>query len=385
MDRRIWCLTAGNFAAGTSVLLVNGLLDEIAGALHVSIEMAGQLTTVFAVTVAIAGPLLATLTAGLGRRQLLVMALLTNALGGLLGVVSQGYFMLCIARVIAALGTAMFIPHAATTASLLVDAALRGRAVTIVFSGWVFATAIGVPLSNAIGVYLGWRASFALSVILPLLAAGVLHAALPRQLAAPPANSGAWGQLLRSPALMLMIAATGLQLAGQLTLYVYLAPWLKMHLGLDTVGVGWMFMLYGAANGAGMLAVASAIDRLGPGRLTNWALGGTFLSMALLPFVQSSLVWSALVIVCWGFGSLAINAGMQARLISSAPWLATASVPLNSSAISIGQAFGAIVGAWVIAQDGYDWLAWAGAVIVLGALVLSQLASLKRLPVHESV
>jgi predicted MFS family arabinose efflux permease len=385
MDRRIWWLTAGNFAVGTSVLLVNGLLDEIARALHVSIEMAGQLTTVFAVTVAIAGPLLATLTAGIGRRQLLVIALLANALGGLLGVVSDGYFTLCIARVVAALGAAMFVPHAATTASLLVDSALRGKAVTIVFSGWVFATVIGVPLSNAIGVHFGWRASFAFSVVLPMLAAGVLHAALPRRLAAPPANGGAWLQLLRSPALMLMVTATALQLAGQLTLYVYLAPWLKVHLGIDTVGVGWIFMLYGAANGAGMLAVAGAIDRVGPGRLTNWALGGTFVSMLLLPFVQSSVTLTALVMVCWGFGSLAINAGMQARLIGSAPWLATASVPLNSSAISVGQACGAIVGAWVIAQDGYDRLAWAGALIVLAALMLSRLASRQRLPVPEPV
>ncbi|HMN80483.1 MAG TPA: MFS transporter [Burkholderiaceae bacterium] len=373
-------LTCGNLAIGTNVLIVSGLLDVIAADLSVSISMAGQLTTVFAITVAVCGPLLATLTGRWGRRQLLTFALLASATGSLLAAFSVDYLSLCAARVVSGVGAAIFVPHAATTASLIAGPAQRGKAITTVFSGFVFASVMGVPIGNTIGEHFGWRCAFVFVAALPLISMVPLVRMLPARLVAPLADGRAWAQLLRTPALLLMISTTAVQLTGQLTLSGYLAPWLKHHLGIDSVGVGVMFMLYGLASGVGMVMAAKGIDRLGPSRLVAIAITSCLVAMLLMPFVQTSLYATAAILMLWGCGSLAINSAMQARLIAAAPWLATASVPLNSSAISVGQALGAILGAWIIDIDGYDRLAWAGAAVLIAALGMSCAADRQRPP-----
>ena len=49
MDRRLVILALGMFALGTDSFVVAGVLPQIAGTYHVSIGVAGQLTTAYAV------------------------------------------------------------------------------------------------------------------------------------------------------------------------------------------------------------------------------------------------------------------------------------------------------------------------------------------------
>ena len=380
MDARIWLLAFGNFAVGTGSMIVTGLLDAIAADLQVSISAAGQLTTIFAVTVAIAGPLLATLTGGFDRRTLLVVALSIFCVGTLGAVLATDYASLAASRVLAGLGASMYTPHASTAGALIAGPLMRGRAIATVFAGYVVATVIGVPLTTAIGAEAGWRVAFGAVAVLPLLGVVGLLRLLPRDLRAPRADSRAWGQLLRSAAMMLMIGTTMLQLAGQLVVFVYLTPLLKTSLGIGSAAVGWMFMVYGLANGAGMVVVARTIDRVGAARLTNIALAATLLAMLLLPFALTTLPGAVAIMVFWGLGSFAINAGTQARLVSAAPWLATVALPLNSTAINLGQAIGAIVGGWVIAHHDYGALPWSGAAILVIGALLSVAALYRPLP-----
>src|SRR5439155_670872 len=64
-------LAVGVFAVGTDGFVLNGLLPTIARDLHVSVSTAGQLTTVFAATYAIASPVIATVTGSWDRRWVL--------------------------------------------------------------------------------------------------------------------------------------------------------------------------------------------------------------------------------------------------------------------------------------------------------------------------
>jgi predicted MFS family arabinose efflux permease len=70
----------------------------------------------------------------------------------------------------------------------------------------------------------------------------------------------------------------------------------------------------------------------------------------------------------------AINSAMQARLVATAPALATVALPMNSSAIYAGQALGAAAGGWFVAQGFLLELGWPGAVISLLGLITSYVA-----------
>jgi MFS family permease len=93
------------------------------------------------------------------------------------------------------------------------------------------------------------------------------------------------------------------------------------------------------------------------------ALGLSYALLAVLP-----------AILLWGFASWGLITAQQARLVALAPTLAAVSLSLNSSAIYLGSAMGAAVGALVIADGAVGRLGWVAAGFSLAAL-LTVLAS----------
>jgi predicted MFS family arabinose efflux permease len=75
MDRRVWLLTAAQFASATGAYAFTGLLADLAADLGVSVATAGQLAAAYALTYALAGPFVVALTARVERRTLLVTGL----------------------------------------------------------------------------------------------------------------------------------------------------------------------------------------------------------------------------------------------------------------------------------------------------------------------
>jgi predicted MFS family arabinose efflux permease len=74
-------------------------------------------------------------------------------------------------------------------------------------------------------------------------------------------------------------------------------------------------------------------------------------------------------ILLWGLATWGLMTAQQARLVALAPDLAPVSLSLNSSAIYLGSATGAAVGALVIADGAVGRLAWVAASVSLAALL----------------
>jgi predicted MFS family arabinose efflux permease len=96
--------------------------------------------------------------------------------------------------------------------------------------------------------------------------------------------------------------------------------------------------------------------------------------LLLTPWTRSWLAMGV-ALVPWGLGVFASNSAQQARLVGQAPWLASASIALNTSALYAGQALGATVGAAVIVHQGLVALPHVGLVGMLLAMALSLLAT----------
>src|SRR5690348_14799027 len=75
IDPRILLLALGMFALGTDSFVIAGVLPAIAQETQVTESLAGQLVTVFALTYALGGPVLAVLTSRWSRNRVLVIAL----------------------------------------------------------------------------------------------------------------------------------------------------------------------------------------------------------------------------------------------------------------------------------------------------------------------
>ena len=370
MRARLAPLSFGNFIIGSGGFIVAGLLNELTADLHVPVQVAGQLLSGYSLALAIGAPLLAWLTSRIERRVLLAASLLIYALLHFAAAFAPGYGVLMALRVLTGAAAAVITPQAVATAGLMVPAHERGSAIGAVFLGFSLSTVLGVPLGSLLGAHFGWRTAFAVIGVLSLIGSTWVWLAIPRGLYVAPMNAQAWKQLGSDPVVLLVVATTVVHGTGQFVLYSYLAPALKESLAASPQTVSLMFLWLGAAGVTGNMIGARSIDRLGAARVVIIAQGFILAGLLTWGLTYGSLALTMLAAALWGLGVFAANMAQQARLVATAPHLASASVALNSSAIYLGQALGGASGGVLIAAYGMAPLSWAGAALVGCALAM---------------
>lgn len=229
-------LFIATFAIGTAELMVAGLLPNIAADLRSDIPTAGLLITGYALGVAVAGPVLALVTASLPRRPLLLAVVAVFALGNFLCALSSAYWMLLGARLLVACCHGLFFGVALVMASRLAPAGRQASAISFVVAGFTLATILGVPLGTAIGDLYGWRVTFAVIGVIGALAVVVLFFLVPPA-PEPARGEGDFGNELRAavrPAVLFCYGIIVLFALGVFTLFSYLVPLLTTVSGVPT-------------------------------------------------------------------------------------------------------------------------------------------------------
>jgi multidrug resistance protein len=371
MNQKLWALTLGNFAVGTGSLIVAGILPAIASGLGTSVAMAGQLVAIYGFTLAIGAPLLGIVTGRIERRPLMLGGLAVFVLACLIGALAANYTTLALSRALAGIGAALFTPNAAALAAQLVPPEQRGRAIALVFAGFSLASVVGVPLGTCVGGEFGWRSAFALVAALALLAIVLLAKTLPRAMPLPPVALRSWLRLFRQPAPMLTVTATVLNMAGQYALFTYIAALLARLHGIGPTGLGAMLVWFGVAGVLGNAAAGRTVDRVGAARVATFGIGVVLAAFMIMAYSGASLALTILAIGLWGGAAFAISSAQQVRLVNQNPRLASATLALNTSALYIGQAGGAVLGGITISLAGLQNLHWAGAMLLTAALAAS--------------
>ena len=130
----IWAMALGNFAAGISSLIMAGVLGDMAADLEVTVGQAGQLVTIYSFVYALSAPFVMAFTTRYDRRLMLSLGLIFIFSGSLVAALATNYAILFVARIIAAIGSAFFVPLAAVVAIALASEEERGRVSAIVFN-----------------------------------------------------------------------------------------------------------------------------------------------------------------------------------------------------------------------------------------------------------
>ncbi|MEX8494049.1 MFS transporter [Sphaerotilus sp.] len=376
-------LLFGNFTIGCGVMVVPGSLNDLVRSLEISVALGGQLISAGAIGMCLGAPLLAALLAGWDRRRLLALTLLWYGLGHLLCALAPTYAALLPLRALAVLGAAVFTPQAGAAMGFMAPPEQRGRSITTIFLGWSLASVLGMPLHAYIGEAFGWRWAFGLVAVLAVIGAVWVWRAMPSGVKPPVLSLRAWSEVFTHPVLMAVIVVTALSGAGQFTLFAYIAPYYRQVLSATPLEVSLLFMWFGAWGLAGNVVLSRHVDRIGAARAVGLYLSGIALSLLILP-VATRPWMMALAMIPWGFGTFASNSAQQARLGHAAPLLAPALLALNTSAIYLGQAIGAMSGGALIHGTGFGSLHWAGLGWTLLALAVSRWAArrMQQDPVH---
>jgi DHA1 family inner membrane transport protein len=369
MDRRVWLLTAAQFASATGAYAFTGQLAGLATELGVSVATAGQLSAAYALTYAVAGTPAAALTARMDRRGLLVAGL---ALVGLLNLATafvQDFAVALALRVLAGLAVTLVLPGVA--ASMLVPAPQRAKAMALVLAGLTFAFSFGIPLGTAIGGALGWRACFVFGGVLALAAAIAVRIGLPPLPSTDRGAAGSAGRVMR-PAILLLLAVNLLSFAGLFCIAAFLGPIVTATTGITGSAIGAIQVFIGLGSLAGILlggrAGGGARMPVGLLLLLAAALCGYSALLAFPPALWHAAPL-ALVVFAGSVALFALAPIVQTRLVMLAPEDRAIALALSGAIALAGQGIGAAYGGAIIAVAGLAWTGLAGAMLaVLGAL-----------------
>jgi len=343
VTRQLLPLALATFAVGTDSYVIAGLLPAIAADLGVSTAAAGQLVTVFALTMAVSAPVVGGLTGGLDRRTTLLIALGVFVVGNAATALATGYGTAMAARVVTAAGAGVINSAASSTAAAIVPPERRGRALAFVLGGLTLATALGLPLGTLIGSA-DWRvtlwavagtglvAAIGVAVGLPAVR---LPAASLRDRLRPLAQGG------RVPALL---AVTTLAFLGAYTLYTYVAPALRDATGGDESLLTLVLFVWGAGVLTGNTAAGRLVDRRDPARVLTGPLALAVLALALTPLAARALIPALVWAAVWGVAVGFVVVPQQHRLVALGPAAAPVLLGLNSSALYAGMALGGGLG-----------------------------------------
>ena len=374
MSPALLALFAAAFAIGTSEFVIAGILPAVSTDLSISIPTAALLVSLYALGVAVGGPLLATFTGRYPKKLLLLIYVGVFVVGYAFCAVAPSFTALLVARIFIALIHGAYFGTAMVVATAVVDERRRGFAVALILSGLTVANIIGVPIGTAIGTAFGWRMTFWAVSGLGVVAFALITLLVPSTGTGdtPHGNFAAELKVLTREPVYSSIAVIIVQTVGQFALFTYISPLLTTVSGIDIHVVPWLLLLFG---------VGSTIGVLTGGRLADWKLMASLTGilalqvviylLMVLPIVTMPWVMGSLVLV-WGALGFAFGAPAQTRILNNtrdAPLLASSLIP---SSFNVAMAFGAWFGGTLIDHgSSYAVLPWIGVVSAALATAIS--------------
>lgn len=333
-------LALGTFAMGTDSFVVAGILPQLAHGMSVSISTAGQVVTTFAVTYAVLAPLLAALTHRVPRRALIAISLVIFIAGNALAALAPTFAVLLLARIITAIGGALYTPTANASAIALAGDSRRGTALSIVLGGLATGTVFGVPLGTAIGQWLGWRASMAFIALVALIALIALAVTLPALPTPPSQPLRQRFAVLANGRVLLVVLLSALSTGSGITFYTYIAEALKATANITGAGLTVALIVWGVGGALGAFSSGPLTDRIGPFMTLGIAIIATGGGVFIIGLMNT--LWAAIpFLLIGGAASWALNTPTNHMVAGIVPDRAQIGISFNSSGTYLGQAIGA--------------------------------------------
>ncbi|CAB3760409.1 MFS transporter [Paraburkholderia solisilvae] len=375
MERQLLVLALGMFAMGTDNFVVAGILPGVAGSLHTSVSLAGQMVTLYALTYAVMAPVMAAMMGTWPRKVVLVVALAFFVAGNVMSASANDIYTVLFSRVLAGFGAALFSPTALGVASSIATPGKRGRALATVTAGLTAATALGSPIGTVIGGLGSWRTTLwfvALLGLAAMIGVGTMMNTIPR---ATPVSLRDRLTPLGNVSISLTLLTSLFAFGGFLMVYTYAGLVLDRVTGGDGRVLAGMLLFWGVAGTVGNLLCGWLVDRFSSRHIVAVGLILAILNFCALPWLSTHPVTSAISLVIWGICGWGLIVPQQHRLVEIAPSAAPLVLALNNTATYGGLACSAVLGGLALLWIDPHYLSIAGAGLIVVALAFSQAAS----------
>lgn len=364
----IYILALGVFLTATSELVVSGILDVISESLHISVALAGQFVTVYSLAFAIGTPIVVSFTSRMGRKKVLIGALLLYILGCLISSISTNITMLILSRVILGVSAGVYLVVTFGATAKLVSAEKLGRSISIIVFGFSGAMILGVPIGIAISHWLNWQAIFMILGLLSALIMYVVYRLVPDIEGDAPVPFLQQFKVLGSVVIVSGLFVTFFKETGNSVLFTYLIPYMQNILHVQPYYSSIIMLVLGIFGAFGSRVGGYGVDRWGASRVIAVNIIIHIAVVALLPLFTQSVIAGLLLLSVMVLSMFATGPAIQSYFIQRAPGSANLVLSLNTSIIHLGLAAGAGAGGFMANNAStlfyHPWL--ASFILILG-------------------
>jgi DHA1 family putative efflux transporter-like MFS transporter len=344
----IYILMIAVFFTATSELVVAGILNVLAEQIHVSVALAGQLITVYSLAFAIGTPIVVSLTARMGRKKLLLLAMLVFIIGNLVSFISSSFTLLIASRMILGLSSGVLLVAAFSAAAKMVPPEKIGSAIGTIILGFSSALILGVPIGIALTHMFGWQMIFlflASGSLIILIGMALMLTEIEGDTPVPFSRQFT---MLANPIILSALLLVLFREAGNSVMFTYLTSFLDTILHRSASDIGFIMLAFGIAGAIGSRIGGSAVDKWGSVRMIVISMIIHVVTLALLPLAIHLFPLAIALLSLWVMSMFIMGPATQTYFIERAPKSSNLIISLNTSVTQVGLAVGAGLGGMAV-------------------------------------
>ncbi len=217
----------GTFTVGMAEYVVTGLLTQIADDMKVSISSAGLLISVYAISVALIGPLMRIITLKVHAHRLLPILVAIFIISNLVGMLAPNFNVLLLSRLMSAAMHAPFFGVCMSVAATVAPPAKKTQAIALVQAGLTIAVMLGVPFGSFLGGFANWRVVFGFMIVLAIITMLGMIKFVPNVSLSAEANISKELTVFKNPHILIVIAIIVFGYSGVFTTYTFMEPMIR--------------------------------------------------------------------------------------------------------------------------------------------------------------
>ncbi|MGD6886841.1 MFS transporter [Staphylococcus shinii] len=371
----ILILTIGVFGILNTEMGFIGLIPQIAAHFNVNISTAGWLVSIFAIGIAISGPIMPLLLSKVERKRVMLLVLIIFIISNIVSLFTTSFTVLLVARIIPAIFHPVYIALAFSVASDSVNP----KAVARVFIGVSAGMVVGVPIVNFLANQFNLYVALSFFALVNIIVLILTIMFIPKMPAKTAVTYGDQLRVLKRPLTWLSIIVSILFNAAIFGVYSYFTDFLNIVTEAQGNLISVMLFLYGFFNILGNIITGKLLTSMPQKAILMLPLALIIIYIAMFCLGAFSI---PMMIITMVWGTLAgISANITQYVITSAaPDAPDLSNGIFLSAVNSGTTIGTFIGGIFIATLGSSFVILIGifACIINIAFILLRKRNFKR-------
>ncbi|WP_312148424.1 MFS transporter [Paenibacillus odorifer] len=378
----IFILTLGVFGILNTEMGVIGILPQIAEHFHVSVSQAGLLVSLFALAVAISGPILPLLFSGFNRRQVLLLVLGVFVLSNIVSIFAPNFTIALIARVIPAFLHPVYISIALTAAAGSVSEKDIPKAVSKVILGVSAGIVLGVPITTFIASAASLDLAMTFFAVVNAIAFLGVLLFVPSMPVKQRLSYGSQLSVLKKSKTWQSIAAVVFINAATASVYSYFAEYLETITHVSGNALSLMLVIFGVASLLGNVLGGKLLSKDAAKSVVIYpfVFGAVYILLFLMGQFTAPMF---IIVVIWGVLYAIANNISQYWITSAAPEAPEFANGLFLTSGNLGITIGTTVGGLFISGLGTRYIVVGGLLFLILGLVFILLRTYMYKPVRQ--